>query len=47
MAQTSGKWDNARKIWIVKAVTKGGAIVTAAAGTWEAVVMLLRMLGIN
>ncbi len=47
MAQTSGKWDNARKIWIVKAVGKGGAIVTAAAGTWEAVVMLLRMLGVE
>lgn len=47
MAQTAGKWDNARKIWIVKAVTKGGAIVTAAAGTWEAVVMLLKMLGVN
>lgn len=47
MAQTSGKWDNTRKIWIVKAVCKGGGVVTVAAATWEAVVMLLRMFGIN
>jgi len=44
MAQTSGRWDSSRKIWIIKAVGKGGAVVTAAAATIRLAIEILKSL---